>query len=84
MYIFYGLDPNTAEKVEKARFDPPDNWSGGYEGIKAILETTHKWGILDGESFDFNNPKHIKMLPDVISGTYLWCEKRTTVAKKQV
>ena len=75
MYIFYGLDPETAERIEKAQFTPPDNWSGDYKGVKDILEAEHKWSVLNGERFDFNNAKHVKMLPDIINGVYVWCEK---------
>lgn len=85
MYTFYGLDPITAERVNKAQFTPPDNWSGDYQGIKDILDTEQRWSVLDGEEFDFNNPKHIKMLPDIINGVYVWCEKsskRKIVIKK--
>jgi hypothetical protein len=77
MFVFYILNED-AKKEEKARYTPPDNWSGEYKGIKDILDTT-EWSRLSFEKFDPNNKKHVKLLPELIGGTYLWCEKRAVV-----
>lgn len=78
MFIFYTLDSETAKRVEKARYNPPDDWSGDYKGIKGILDDM-KWSRLDSQKFDPNNEKHVELLPELIGGVYLWCEKRMLV-----
>lgn len=83
MYIFYSLDPKTADKVEKAQFTPPDNWSGDYQNIKDVLYN-REWGKLGNKKFDPKNKKHVNMLPEIISGTYLWVERHTKGKTKQI
>jgi hypothetical protein len=81
-YIFYKVNTDNYNKEQKATFTPPSTWSGDYQGIKDILDTKHGWSVLDGQPFDYNNPEHVKKLPIIFGGTYVWCEKSKRVVTK--
>ena len=57
-------------------------WRGKkVQAIRDLLANT-EWRLLDGETFDEDNPEHWRILPELLSGSRLWVEVEISKAKR--